>query len=148
LIHPQLERLTVMIREALPEGAFFDVWRQRNPKEDVYAYYFWGGEKQKQCAVPVKLIRRQHGFSVSIGTEPKERGLSRFRSVLLRLLLSDRQLIESEIGNPLDIDDVQTVVRDRTPIIIPEDEMERVVERVMLFRRVFTPYITAAIDLL
>lgn len=131
-----------MIREALPEGAFFDLWKQRSEKEDVYAYYFWGGQVQKRFSVPVKLLRREHGFSVRTGAEARATGLSNFRIELVRLLLPDRHEIESQIGNRLRIGDVQTVVQDS--IVIPEDNLEQVVERVMLFRRVFTPYVIAA----
>lgn len=147
MIHPLLERLTILIQEALPQGAFFDVWKCPYPSADVYAFYFWGGGVQKRVAIPVKLMRRERGFYVCVGAEAKGRGQSTsFRPTLARLLLHDQQEVEMQIGNPLRIEEVQTIVKDRDRVIIPETDLPAVVERVMRFRSVFTPYITATAD--
>lgn len=143
-MHPALQKLTDRVHEALPEGAFFDVWEAPPGKQEVVVYYFWGGEVQKRIAIPVKLLRRERGFSVRTGAEPKARGLSKFRAALVNLMKPDQPSIEAEIGNRLVIDDVQTVVQDATPVVIAEDDVDAAVERVLRFRKALSPYVQMA----
>lgn len=143
-MHTSLQELTDRVRTALPEGAFFRVWEAPPGKEDVVVYYFWGGEVWKRIAIPVKLLRRERGFSVRTGAEPKARGLSKFRAALVSLMTPDQPSIEAEIGNRLVIDDVQTVVQDATLVVIPEDNVDAAVERVLRFRKALNPYVQMA----
>lgn len=142
------EKLTSLIIQKLPDGAFVKVLPL--PDEAEYVYSFWdgtisrGGTLLNKVCVCVK--RMKGGLCVRAGGGVQGRGKSEFRRLLLEGLSSDRQHIEQRLGNPILLKDTCHPMEDAHKVFIPITDCERVAERVIAFRELLHPHVISAAE--